>query len=61
MGRALAEGTEDARLFLHAGVIDAAAGRDRDGRRWLKKAERLQAMLLPSETTELKRHLIGTH
>jgi tetratricopeptide (TPR) repeat protein len=57
MVRALAEGTADARLFLHAGVIDAAAGRHREARQWLKKAERLRATLLPSESAELARHL----
>ena len=57
MVRALAEGTADARLFLHAGVIDAAAGRHREARQWLKKAERLRATLLPSEAAELARHL----
>ena len=57
IARAVAEGTHDARLFLHAGVINAAAGRTREAEQWLKKAERLQAMLLPSEAAELKRHL----
>jgi tetratricopeptide (TPR) repeat protein len=60
MVRALAEGTSDARLFLHAGVIDAAAGRHREARQWLKKAERLRATLLPSEAAELDRHLTET-
>jgi tetratricopeptide (TPR) repeat protein len=59
MARALAEGTQDARLFLHAGVIDAASGRPREASRWLKRAERLRATLLPSETAELTRHLTG--
>ena len=57
MGRALAEGTRDARLFLHAGAIDAAAGRHHEARRWLKQAEQLRATLLPSEAAELTRHL----
>jgi hypothetical protein len=57
---ALAEGTQDARLFLHAGVINAAAGRNRDARRWLKRAEHLRPMLLPSESAELARHLTRT-
>ena len=39
MSRALAEGTEDARLFLHAGVIAAAAGERAEARKWLTKAE----------------------
>ena len=55
ISRALAEGTQDARLFLHAGVISAAAGRDREARQWLDRAERLRPMLLPSEADELAR------
>jgi len=55
--RALGEGTHDARLFLHAGVIHAAAGREREARRLLKKADALRAMLLPSEAAELTRRL----
>ncbi len=58
MARAVGQGTEDGRLFLHAGVIDLAAGRRGEARRWLKKAEHLRAMLLPSESAELSRHLI---
>jgi tetratricopeptide (TPR) repeat protein len=57
MARALAEGTQDARLFLHAGVIHARAGRDREARRWLGRAAGLKAMLLPSESAELARQL----
>jgi tetratricopeptide (TPR) repeat protein len=55
--RALAEGTNDARLFLHAGVIHTAAGRKDEARRWLKKADALRAMLLPSEAAELTHRL----
>ena len=58
--RALAEGTEDARLFLHAGVIHGALGQRREARRWLNKAERLSATLLPSEADELSTQLRGT-
>ncbi len=57
LGRAVAEGTEDARLFLHAGAIHAAAGERREARTWLQKADRLRAMLLPSESAELTRQL----
>jgi Flp pilus assembly protein TadD len=57
IARALAEGTNDARLFLHAGVIHAAAGRKREASRWLKKADMLRGMLLPSEAAELTRRL----
>jgi tetratricopeptide (TPR) repeat protein len=59
MSRALAEGTRDARLFLHAGGIEAASGNTTDARKWLKQAEHLRAMLLPSESAELSRQLIA--
>jgi tetratricopeptide (TPR) repeat protein len=55
--RATAEGTEDARLFLHAGVIHLASGHRAEARRWLTRARRLQATLLPSEAAELARSL----
>jgi tetratricopeptide (TPR) repeat protein len=58
--RALAEGTQDGRLFLHAGVINAKAGRDREARQWLKKASGLRSMLLPSEDDLLATYLTGT-
>jgi len=51
--RALAEGTQDARLYLHAGVIAARAG-DRDRAiELLNKARSSQQMLLPSEQQHL--------
>jgi tetratricopeptide (TPR) repeat protein len=53
MTRALAEGTEDGRLFFHAAFIADAAGRLADARRWLARAETLQTTLLPSELAEL--------
>jgi tetratricopeptide (TPR) repeat protein len=58
MARALAEGTEDGRLFLHAGVIAAAADRRAEARKWLRKAEALRSTLLPSEVDELTKHLV---
>ena len=57
MTRALAEGTEDGRLFLHAGVIAAAEDRGAEARKWLRKAEALRSTLLPSELDELTKHL----
>ncbi|MCP6570967.1 hypothetical protein NL494_27720, partial [Klebsiella pneumoniae] len=57
IARALAEGTNDARLFLHAGVIHDAAGRKNEARRWLKQAEALRSMLLPSEAAALTARL----
>ena len=47
--RALAEGTADARLFLHASVIAAADGRPVEAARWAGKARQLRFTLLPSE------------
>lgn len=61
IARAVVEGTEDGRLFLHAGVIHAGAGQNREAKRWLAKAENLRATLLPSESAELRRHLARTH
>jgi tetratricopeptide (TPR) repeat protein len=55
--RAVAEGTMDARLFLHAGLIHAAAGRQREAMAWLKRADALRATLLPSEAVELTKNL----
>jgi tetratricopeptide (TPR) repeat protein len=59
ISRAVAAGTRDGRLFLHAGVIYAAAGRPAEARTWLKKAEHLRAMLLPSESAVLSQQLIA--
>lgn len=47
--RAVAEGTQDARLFYHAGVIAADLNLPGEAARWLGKATALQHMLLPSE------------
>jgi tetratricopeptide (TPR) repeat protein len=47
--RALGEGTQDARLFLHAGLSAAAAGQGDDAATYLAKAAGMQRMLLPSE------------
>jgi tetratricopeptide (TPR) repeat protein len=54
MTRALAEGTQDGRLFLHAAAIAAAAGRDADARRWASRAQALHFTLLPSELGVLR-------
>jgi tetratricopeptide (TPR) repeat protein len=53
MGRALAEGTQDARLFYHAAVIAAAAGQPDEAQSWKQKATALQQTLLPSERDRL--------
>jgi hypothetical protein len=54
MQRALAEGTQDARLFFHAAVIASQAGHAADAERWLRKARELSQLLLPSERNELQ-------
>jgi len=54
MERALSAHTNDARLFLHAGVIEASRGRRADARRWLTQADRLRSTLLPSEVRILR-------
>lgn len=54
--RALATGTQDARLFYHAGVIAASVGQPEEAARWFAKATAVQQMLLPSE----RAHLINT-
>ena len=54
MHRALAEGTEDGRLFFHAAIIASRAGHTADAKRWLRKASGLSHLLLPSERNELQ-------
>lgn len=51
--RALAEGTQDARLFYHAGAIAAAAGDSADALRFLNQAHGIEQLLLPSERQAL--------
>jgi tetratricopeptide (TPR) repeat protein len=51
--RALAEGTQDARLFYHAGVIAAAVDQPAAAARWFAQATALRQMLLPSERQHL--------
>ena len=50
---AVTKGTQDARLFYHAGVIASALGERSEAVRWLGKAMAIRQMLLPSE----RRHL----
>jgi tetratricopeptide (TPR) repeat protein len=52
--QALSEGTVDARLFLHAGIIAALNNDSPQAKRWLQKASAIQQMLLPSERTQLE-------
>jgi tetratricopeptide (TPR) repeat protein len=46
---ALSEGTVDARLFLHAGIIASLNNDNKQAKRLLRKASLIQQMLLPSE------------
>ena len=52
--QALTLRTQDARLWLHAGVIAAKNGRPGEAREWLRQAEERQAQLLPSERAHLR-------
>ncbi|HEY8227780.1 MAG TPA: tetratricopeptide repeat protein [Pyrinomonadaceae bacterium] len=52
--KALAEGTKDARLYLHAAVIAAQNGQNSQARRWIEQAYATQQMLFPSERTLLQ-------
>ena len=49
LSQAVAHGTVDARLFLHAGIVAAAAGRGAEATRWLDRAAQHKTGLLPSE------------
>ncbi len=60
MDRALAEGTQDGRLFLHAAVIAAAAGRQADAARWAHKARMFRFTLLPSELGVLRKGIANS-
>jgi len=51
---ALAEGTPDARLLLHAGVIALRRGQMAEARLQLAQAGKIQQMLLPSERERLE-------
>jgi tetratricopeptide (TPR) repeat protein len=57
IGRALAEGTKDARLYYHAGRIASMNGQKQQARLLLNKAAALKQMLLPSEREGLSRTL----
>lgn len=54
--RAVAEGTQNARLFYHAAVISHAAGATFQALDWFSKTAPLQHMLLPSERAAFEKH-----
>ena len=51
--RSLAEGTQDARLFYHAGCIAMDNGRNAEANSLFSRADAIQQMLFPSERTDL--------
>ena len=53
IAKALAEGTEDARLFYHAAAIAAAAGRRGEAAVWTQRSHAIRQMLYPSERRQL--------
>ncbi len=55
MTKALAEGTQDARLFFHAAVINAATGARDEAHCCARLAWQFRQMLFPSELAQLKR------
>src|SRR5205823_1482195 len=57
MHRALSEGTQDARLFLHAGIIAAETEDETAKGRFLNNAKAIEQMLLPSERLLLAKYL----
>ena len=54
MEKALAEGTQDPRLFFHAAVIAAKAGTKQNARHWFEKANKHLEALLPTEQRQLQ-------
>jgi tetratricopeptide (TPR) repeat protein len=55
MQQALALRTQDARLWLHAGVIAARNGKRTEAGEWLRKADERKAQLFPSERAQLRK------
>jgi hypothetical protein len=51
--KALVEGTQDARLFYHAGCIALAAGEYSDAKKSFALCNRIKQMLMPSEREDL--------
>ncbi|MEO5754781.1 MAG: tetratricopeptide repeat protein [Chthoniobacterales bacterium] len=57
MQKALTEGTKDGRLFYHAGMIAAAAGKTTEAHTFLAQAKDLEQTLMPSERSALEHKL----
>jgi len=60
MEKALAEGTQDARLSFHAAIIAAKAGRHDEARRRFETTFELMHLLLPSEQEQLQSAALPT-
>ena len=58
MKQALSEGTRDARLFFHAGVISTLNNDNQQAIKWLKRADGIKQMLMPSERLLLAEWLL---
>lgn len=54
MQKALAEGTQDARLFFHAMMIASKAGHAEEAAQWLGKTAGMMQLLLPSEQKQFQ-------
>jgi tetratricopeptide (TPR) repeat protein len=55
--KALSEGTQDARLFYHAGCIALGAGDSVHAERLFALSDRIKQMLMPSERDDLKKEI----
>jgi tetratricopeptide (TPR) repeat protein len=53
MQKALSEGTQDARLFYHAGLIAASLHKNTEACDWFAKAVHIEQTLFPSERQQL--------
>ena len=54
MRLALAQGTQDVRLYFHAAVVATGAGNMDEASEWLSKALALKSQLLPTEAAQLQ-------
>jgi Flp pilus assembly protein TadD len=59
--KALSEGTQDARLFYHAGCIALAAGQDAEAEAAFQRSKQMKQMLMPSERDDLEKEYNFLH
>jgi tetratricopeptide (TPR) repeat protein len=59
--KALSEGTQDARLFYHAGCIALAAGADAEAEAAFQRSQHMKQMLMPSERDDLEKEYHFLH